>query len=251
VSDSIRPSRNLKGTWRQAWLEFLGAVLFLLFIRWALFEPYVIPSGSMIPTFLIHDHILVNKFAYGIRVPFASEYLWRWHLPMRGDVVVFRAVDQPNMYLVKRVVGLPGETIMVGRDGTVSVDGASVARERLNPQSHDSVLDAWPARERREFEGGYRFHRDRLGAAMPVILEREGGDGGPQGPYVVPEGSLFVLGDNRDNSIDSRFWGFVPLDHVLGQASVIWLSCEDTLREMSHVCDPKTIRWNRIFKRVR
>ncbi|HVK62428.1 MAG TPA: signal peptidase I [Bdellovibrionales bacterium] len=170
-----------RGTWLQALGSLTGAVLLILTIRWALFEPYVIPSGSMLPTLQIRDHIFVNKFAYGIRLPFSSHYLIRFGEPKRGDIIVFRSVDDDDIFLVKRVVGLPGETL----------------------------------------EG-----------------------------VTVPPDSYFMMGDNRENSADSRVWGVLPMNRILGRASLIWLSCEETLSESNQLCDPSTIRWNRIFMRV-
>lgn len=213
--DQGRP--GLKGTWSKALLEILGAVLFLLAVRWAVFEPYVIPSGSMIPALLVHDHILVNKFAYGLRLPFSRRYLWRWSVPVRGDVVVFRSVEDPSVYMVKRVIGLPGERLEIDGSGRVRVNGAKVE----------------PAPEPRLEES--EIHDARTATTT----------------LTVPEGHVFVMGDNRDNSRDSRAWGPLPLDHVLGRASLVWLSCEETLRQASQVCDPGAVRWERLFRPVR
>jgi signal peptidase I len=105
----IPNSKNLKGTWNQAILTFLFPILLVLGVRWALFEPFVIPSGSMIPNLLIHDHILVKKFAFGIHVPFSDKWLVQWTKPSRGEIVVFKYPENPEVYYIKRLIGLPSE----------------------------------------------------------------------------------------------------------------------------------------------
>jgi signal peptidase I len=227
---------NKKGTWPRALLELFGAVVFVLAIRWALFEPYAIPSGSMIPTLLIHDHILVNKFAYGLRMPFQKNYLAHWSLPKRGEIIVFRSIDNADIYLVKRVVGLPGDTIDVSETGTISINGKAV-EEKATAASAE--LD--------EFRD-YRWVKESFdsGASFTTIKDDTTSSG--RGPFTVGEGQLFMMGDNRENSSDSRVWGPLPLDNVLGRASLIWLSCEETLRDASRLCNPTTIRWKRMFQ---
>lgn len=229
--------RSKKATWLRAGLEFLGAVVFILAVRWALFEPYAIPSGSMIPTLLIHDHILVNKFAYGLRAPFQKEYLFRWSAPKRGDIIVFRHVEDPSIYFVKRVVAIAGDTVEVDANDDLKINGKMVESKAATPSLPEET----------EWVQDYRWETETHDENSAVVLKRKGA-ATLYGPYTVPEGHVFAMGDNRDNSSDSRVWGALPLDHILGRASLIWLSCEETLHQASRVCDPKSIRWERIFQ---
>ena len=189
-----------------ALLQLLLAVFVFLFLRWILIEPYVIPSGSMIPTLAINDHILVSKFDYGIRIPFTQKWLTGPSLPQRGDIVVFQSSENPDIVMIKRVVGLPGDKI--------DISIAELNRFPLaanNPQS-DSKLST---------EG-------------PGII-------------IVPEGHLYMMGDNRNNSRDSRFWGPLPVENVIGKARRIWLACEKTISRESSFCDFKTLNKKRMF----
>ncbi len=268
-----RKLRSLQGTWGQAITQFLLSVLFLLTVRWAFFEPYVIPSGSMIPTLLIHDHILVNKFAFGLRIPFSSRYLVRWAHPKRGDVIVFRSVDQSEIFLIKRVVGLPGDTIEIGsgpvHSGQLRINGKWVPVEPFGPSEAEDLVATWPGDDRHSYLNDMDFRYESLDQVRHVILsqkrhetrvesESENHENSldtnlspiGEGPYTVPADHFFMMGDNRDHSSDSRVWGSLPQDSVLGKAVAIWLSCEETLRDSSRVCDPETIRWQRIFSSI-
>lgn len=223
-------SRDLRASWPQALRSFLIPVLIVLISRWLLIEPYVIPSGSMIPTFLIHDHIFVNKLAYGIRFPFSKSWLLRWSSPQRGDVIVFFYPENPELFFVKRVIGVGGDRIVLkGRE--VMVNGRALARDLLpqpeNNEEYDLMVE----------EGHWvRYMRSTATSGESDIQEIK-----------VPAHSLFVMGDNRDESNDSRYWGFVPENHVLGKATMIWLSCEETLPSAPFLCDPAQIRWSRIL----
>ena len=224
----------------------------ILAIRWAFFEPYVIPSGSMIPTLLINDHILVNKLAYGVRVPFRTQWLIHFANPKRGEVVVFRSVDDESIFLVKRVIGLPGDEIRLLEDGTLSINGKKVERVRL---SEDVMLERfmfWPPDVSNELFQSNEIYDESLdvGATPHMTLWSKDRSHLPQGPYKVPADSLFMMGDNRDNSSDSRVWGILPMNRVLGRASYIWLACEETLAESGQLCDPKTIRIDRMFQSI-
>ena len=107
------PEISLKSNWRQAVFALLLPILLVLAVRWIVLEPFVIPSESMVPNLLIHDHLAVTKFNFGLRIPFSKEYLIFWHKPQRGDVVVFRYPKDPEVYYIKRIVGLPGEKIKI------------------------------------------------------------------------------------------------------------------------------------------
>ena len=209
--------------------SFFPVFLIVLVLRSFIVEPFRIPSNSMMPTLLTGDFILVNKFDYGIRLPVLDTKIVDIGLPERGDVVVFRFPDDPATPFIKRVVGVPGDRIgyydkvlyvndepmdqsPVGRyvgsgSGTV-MSGASLRVERLPGADHQILVQP---------------------AARSV-----------QGEVVVPEGHYFVLGDNRDNSRDSRYWGTVPVDLLIGKAFRIWMNWD-----FGHGID-----WKRIGKSI-
>lgn len=244
------PSRDLRGTWPRSLAALAGSLLLICTIRWALIEPYVIPSESMVPTLLVHDHIFVNKFAYGFRLPFAETYLIYFAPPKRGDVVVFRSVDDSHVFLVKRVIGLPGDDIQL-KDDRLYVNGAGVPTLPMSDVEQSQVLEDWTKEARVSAIDGYEMFNETLGEKThPVFRDKFTREA--ESPKVkVPPGNLFMSGDNRDHSADSRTFGFLPLNHVLGRASLIWLSCEEALAQSGQLCNPQQMRWRRLFKRVK
>lgn len=200
------------------------ALVVALAVRAFLFEPYSIPSGSMLPTLQIGDYVVVTKFAYGVRMPFTNSMIWQRDLPDRGDVIVFeRPTTQPET-LIKRVVGLPGETVEIV-NGVVHVDGAPQPR---------SLMEAGHA-----FDDYLEMTRSWVSARADLYVERFPGSEGDgehlvlqaqrsrrsrEGPYRVPEGHVLVFGDNRDNSTDSRAFGVVPIGNIRGRADLIGFS---------------------------
>lgn len=241
---------NLKGTWPQALASLVGAILMILTIRWAFFEPYVIPSGSMIPTLLINDHILVNKLSYGIRVPFSTKWLVNFGAPERGDVVVFRSVDDEGVFVVKRVVGLPGDEVRILESGELVINGKKVEREPMKRADTLTHFRHWRPDDLEDLLETNEVYAETLGKNRFLSLWSSERTHAEQGPFVVPKDSVFMMGDNRDNSSDSRVWGSLPLNRILGRASYIWLSCEETLPDSGQLCDPKTIRFDRMFRGV-
>ena len=203
-----------KGVLRD-WAESLFvALLIALFLRTFVIEAFKIPSGSMIPTLLIGDHIFVNKFIYGIRLPIINKRIVTWGEPERGEVIVFVYPHDTDKDYIKRVIGLPGDRITV--TGTeVLVNGERIMQSTGHPFTYvdvesgdskvcvqyDSVLG------RAQFNTLYDPHRLH-----------------PTTEYIVEPGHYFVMGDNRDNSADSRAWGQVPLDNIKGRALVVWWS---------------------------
>lgn len=234
--------KNLRSTWPRSLGSLFGSILFVLAIRWALFEPYVIPSGSMLPTLQIRDHILVNKFAYGIRVPFSSKYLVRFGLPERGEVVVFRSVTNNDVFVVKRVVGLPGDKLQI-QNGRVIVNGKPLERKQTEITQAMNLSD------------GANLYFESLGNKNHFVAFNSPEPGTPESQaqftedqeFTVPADHIFMMGDNRDHSDDSRSWGSLPIERVLGRASSIWLSCEEPLPGTNQLCNPDTIRWERLF----
>lgn len=242
--------KDLRGTWPQAILSLVGAIAMILGIRWAFFEPYVIPSGSMIPTLLIHDHILVNKFAYGVHIPFSTKWLVQFSSPKRGEVVVFRSVDDESVFLIKRVVGLPGDSVVVKANGVLEINGQPMQREVLKDAQVEALFKAWPKQDLDDLVNENEVANETLDTRKHFALLAKEREHVEQGPYAIPAGEYFMMGDNRDNSADSRVWGTLPFNHILGRASFIWLSCEETLQDSSQLCDPQTLRRERFFKGI-
>ena len=230
--------KNLKGTWLQAIVSFSFPVLLVFALRWAILEPYVIPSGSMIPNLLIHDHILVTKFQYGWHWPFSYKWMVKFSEPDRGDIVVFRYPENPSVFYVKRLVGIPGDVVDV-QDGRLTLNGQEVALVASSVAGERGFFyfeESLPLRS-----GGEHKHLVRFYDPSPTEEKRQ---------FVVPDGHYFFMGDNRDESSDSRVWGYVNEELLLGKALGIWLSCDATLPTMSFVCDPSQMRWERFFKNL-
>lgn len=228
--------------------SFLLAVAAILAFRWLLFEPYVIPSGSMIPTLLIHDHILISKSSFGVRFPFTKTWLWERDQPKRGDIVVFRGVES-DMFMIKRVVGLPGDKIEMSLDGFLTINGEKVPVTPLenvseDPQSQTPYYRVTPEDLGGDYSDFYFFEEDLSGRKHRMILTRQG-QGRYMEPFTVPENHFFCMGDNRDNSADSRRWGALPKEHLVGKALFVWLSCEETLPFLPFLCNPAKLRWGR------
>jgi signal peptidase I len=194
-------------------------LLIVMLFRSFLFEPFKIPSGSMIPTLLVGDFIVVNKFAYGLRLPVAHTKIVPLGEPERGDVVVFRYPVDPKVNFIKRLVGLPGDTISY-RDKKLYVNGEQVSAEFQGRYSSSEVKCSSPRPDAIRLT-------ETLGSVSHDILLHKG-TGGRDGQWQVPEGHYFVMGDNRDRSNDSREWGFVPEQNLMGRAIGIWLNFDYT-----------------------
>jgi len=196
----------------------LFPVLFIvLLFRSFLFEPFKIPSGSMIPTLLIGDFIVVNKFSYGLRLPVLNSKFVELGEPKRGDVVVFRYPVDPSVNFIKRVIGLPGDTVTY-RDKRLFINGEAVENAGGAPYLSSDVKCSTPRSDAMRY-------REDLGLKRHDILIHEA-IRGRNGQWVVPEGHYFMMGDNRDRSNDSREWGFVPEENLVGRAVGIWLNLD-------------------------
>ena len=233
----LAPARRRagRGDRQPLWLEYTAglfpviAAVFLL--RSFLFEPFKIPSGSMIPTLLVGDLILVNKFTYGVRLPVIHTKVLDVGLPERGDVMVFRFPKDNSVDYIKRVVGLPGDTVAY-EDNRLTLNGTPVPLAQSG-EFYDS--------ERLVY---YKQYSEKLGTVEHKLLTElekpsfiTGVDAFPfrdQCTYgrtgmscKVPPGHYFVMGDNRENSLDSRYWGFVPEQNIVGKAFFIWMNFGD------------------------
>ena len=185
-------------------------VLIVLLLRGFLAEPFRIPSGSMLSTLEIGDFILVNKFAYGIRPPVWNKKIIEIADPERGDVIVFRYPENPSVDYIKRVVGIPGDEIAY-YNKVLYINGKQIKQEPLGVYQPG-------------FPNLKRFKEQLNGVEHDILINVMY----PAGDFVVtvPPNSYFVLGDNRDNSRDSRFWGFVPDENLVGKAFMIWMNWE-------------------------
>lgn len=192
---------------------FFPVILVVFVLRAFIVEPFRIPSGSMLPGLLPGDFILVSKSSYGVRLPVLNVRAVGSATPARGDVVVFRYPAEPSVNYIKRMVGLPGDRI-VYRDRKITVNGRPMEQEAAEPYM---LRDAGQGLIQM-----YRW-RETLGDVKHEILTIAAGDG-PVLEFQVPDGHYFVLGDNRDRSNDSRYWGFVPDSHLVGRAFMIWFS---------------------------
>jgi signal peptidase I len=227
-----RRARDAKEPW---WVEysvsFFPVILIVFLLRSFLVEPFKIPSSSMVPTLLVGDFILVNKFTYGVRLPVLNRKVVELGSPQRGDVMVFRYPEDPSLDYIKRVVGVPGDKIEY-RGKRLTINGTPVPVRQV---------DDYLSRERMQFS---RRYVETLGGVEHEILLDEDAPAlmTPGRPFpfaancnynssgltcTVPAGHYFMMGDNRDNSSDSRVWGFVPDENIVGKAFFIWLNLNE------------------------
>jgi len=233
AAESGMTAKNSSSKSKKQWIienvTSLGLALFLVFtVRSSIIEAFKIPSGSMIPTLLVGDHIFVNKLSYGLKVPFTEWflesplYLIKGKPPQRGDIIVFKYPKDESLYYIKRVIGTPGDVLEV-KNKDLYVNGQLIPRKPVTKDRFNEVMklleDSSYAKPSLEvFEEKLGNHDATImldnGSYMPTNF----------GPVTVPSESYFVMGDNRDASNDSRYWGFVPMRNIRGRAVVIWLS---------------------------
>lgn len=195
--------------------SFFPVLFLVLVLRSFLFEPFQIPSGSMLPTLKIGDFILVNKFNYGLRLPVLGTTVVELGQPKRGDVMVFKYPDDNRINFIKRVVGVPGDTVEY-RDKVVYVNGDA---QTLTVLPVDANVGMPPLTEEATEQLGEREH----------LIWRRQTQGRDFGPILIPDRQYFVMGDNRDNSNDSRVWGFVDDSLIVGRAFAVWMHWEALL----------------------
>jgi len=207
--------------------SFFPVLAAVLILRSFLFEPFQIPSGSMLPTLKIGDFILVNKFEYGLRLPVLGTRMVDLGEPQRGDVMVFKYPEDPKINFIKRVIGVPGDLVEY-RDKVLYLNGV------VQPQTMREVSDGLslpPLSVELDEQLAERVHR----------VWKRVTPGRNYGPFVVPQGQYFVMGDNRDNSNDSRVWGFVDDSLIVGRAVAVWMHWE-TLLSIPSFSDVRVIR---------
>ena len=226
-----RGNENFIITWAYDFWPVLAVVMVL---RSFLYEPFNIPSDSMVPTLETGDFILVNKFEYGVRLPIINSKIIDVGSPERGEVAVFRYPPQPSISYIKRIVGLPGDHIVYDH-GQLSINGKKVTKTPIQFSREKDSLDTPTS----------IYHQETLGTHTFTMRELEGVNVARQAPFLnyvdngkysaenglywevkVPEGHYFAMGDNRDQSADSRFWGFVPEENLTGRAFYIWMHKE-------------------------
>ena len=229
--------------------SLFGVLALVTILRSFVFEPFQIPSGSMEPTLRVGDFLVVNKFNYGIKDPIWQKTLIENGYPERGDIIVFKAPPQPHVDYIKRVVGIGGDTVkydmatqsltVISKDGTVNVFKYENAKPNADFFYHGEM-------QVEKTEVGSVTHQILNNPSpfnyAPYFFKQEGQT---DGEWVVPEGHYFVMGDNRDNSEDSRFWGFVPEQNIVGKATFIWLSLDKKPNEF-----PKGLRFDRMFTSI-
>lgn len=237
----LRPKRA-EGVPEEWWVEyaksFFPVILAVFLIRSFVFEPFRIPSGSMIPTLQVGDFILVNKFNYGVRLPIINQKIIPIGDPQRGDVMVFHYPENPSVDYIKRVVGLPGD-VLEYRNKKLYIN--EVEQKQL-PQGDYNYVETglnFVHTQRFTEQLGERKHDMLVNPDMPVLhieaVIRFAGD--ENCTYStnavrckVPSGHYFMMGDNRDNSRDSRYWGFVPDNQIVGKAFLVWMNFSDLKR---------------------
>ncbi|HVK99542.1 MAG TPA: signal peptidase I [Dongiaceae bacterium] len=194
--------------WIEYPVSFFPVLLVVLVLRSFLVEPFKIPTGSMIPTLLVGDYILVNKFAYGLRLPVLGTEIVPIGKPERGDIMVFKYPENPSINYIKRVIGVPGDHVTY-RNKQLFINNEPV------PQTLEAQLPAG----RPEF----KIYNEQLGKVNHDIMVTLQRSPEPEESWVVPEDGYFMMGDNRDNSRDSRYWKFVPDELIVGKAFAIWM----------------------------
>lgn len=231
---------RLRTFFREYVETLLAALIIAILIRVFVLTAYKIPTSSMLPTLMSGDFVFAYRLPYGLLFPFASQKVWQTGKPKRGEVVVFRYPGDENLNFIKRVVGIEGDKVEIRErrlyinDRPATYDKVDMAVAQINGMDLYSPMT------------------ESIGDTTHLVMFRKGGDGQPAtanfGPEVVSPGSIFVLGDNRDSSDDSRYWGMIPVDRIDGRIVAIWLSL-DWENRWGGDSFP-SIRWDRLLATV-
>jgi len=238
-------------------VQIFPVIAFVLILRSFLYEPFQIPSGSMMPTLLDGDFILVNKFNYGLRDPVVRNKFVEIGLPEHGDVIVFKYPQDPQIDFIKRVIGLPGDRIIYRNKSlyikpacTAEITECSefkqVATTFINNDQYSDGVDKLTRYNSAMPNKSHDILVDNQ--VLPRTAQYFKQQGTQRDEFFVPEGHYFVMGDNRDNSLDGRFWGFVPEENLVGEAIFIWMSFDFDRDESSFLPRwiPTSVRFNRL-----
>lgn len=232
MSEAQQDAKQKRSFYKE-WIEpFLIAAVVALFIRQFVVEAFKIPSGSMIPTLTVGDHLLVNKFVYGPRIPFTDMRLFSGKAPKRGDIIVFKFPENEDKNFIKRVIGVPGDKIQIA-GGKLLINDQPVSLTDLGEAGGDQDGSLF---------GKPRLFEEDLGTVKHRIQYLQDQKGKTYGPRVIAPEEVFVMGDNRDNSQDSRVWGTVKFSKILGKALIIYWSWDG---------DGRWLRWERIGSVIR
>ncbi len=235
-ASSTAPRRRAIGRWLVEWFKSIAIALVVwMTLRTFVVEAFRIPSGSMEQTLQIGDFLFVNKFLYGAEVPLIHKRLPAVREPERGEIIVFDSVEDPEMKVVKRLVGLAGDTLEM-RAGTLFRNGVEVDEPYAVPVDMNLGEDPLMRARMREWQLD-AFAGTPPGRYLPDLHD--------WGPVVVPADSLFVMGDNRDGSYDGRYWGFLPRSNVRGRPLLVYYSYD--AESFSRMAFLKEVRWDRVF----
>lgn len=254
MEETIEKPKRKKGIFREYGEALLTALLVAFVIRSFVIEAFKIPSGSMIPTLMIGDHIFVNKFVYGLRIPFTKKRIVTFRTPERGEAIVFIYPLDDSKDFIKRAIGLPGDKIKISGDD-LFVNGGLVDRQPIkiapDQENRPSLLKVIPEAVADQvgvhtipvFAGWeeFKYYAEKINGTNHLV-QFDDRPSYTDAEFEVPPDHLFVMGDNRDNSSDSRDWGFVPLENVKGKAMFVWLSID---------YDRKNLRWDRFGKWIK
>ena len=211
--------------------SFFPIILVVLVLRSFIVEPFRIPSASMMPTLLAGDFILVNKFSYGVRLPVTDTKIIDSGSPQRGDVAVFRYPKDPSVDYIKRIIGLPGDRLAYINE-QIYINGKRMPQQSLGAYMGTGIA--------LQMSGASLRQEDLSGVEHQILLMKGRRSG--EGEFIVPEGHYFVMGDNRDNSNDSRFWGAVPEENLVGKAFMIWMNWDSA---------NGSVTWNRLGNTIK